>query len=98
MKLTKYLTETANKLKENPYSSANIEARLLLSYVLQIDINKLFLNDDLDLTIDQKNQLKKLIKRIIRKKLKSIWPIIIIIIVIIRRKKKKGGRLYNLLY
>jgi len=63
MKLTKYLTETANKLKENPYSSANIEARLLLSYVLQIDINKLFLNDDLDLTIDQKNQLKKLIKR-----------------------------------
>lgn len=63
MKLTKYLTETANKLKENPYSSTNIEARLLLSYVLQIDINKIFLNDDLDLTIDQKNQLKKLIKR-----------------------------------
>ena len=63
MKLTKYLTETANKLKENPHSSANIEARLLISYILQIDINQLFLNDDLDLTIDQKNQLKKLIKR-----------------------------------
>ena len=63
MKLTKYLTETANKLKENPHSSANIEARLLISYILQIDINQLFLKDDLDLTIDQKNQLKKLIKR-----------------------------------
>ena len=63
MKFTKYLTETANKLKENPHSSANIEARLLISYILQIDINQLFLNDDLDLTIDQKNQLKKLIKR-----------------------------------
>lgn len=63
MKFTKYLTETANKLKENPHSSANIEARLLISYILQIDINQLFLKDDLDLTIDQKNQLKKLIKR-----------------------------------
>ena len=63
MKLTKYLTETANKLKENSHSSANIEVRLLISYILQIDINQLFLKDDLDLTIDQKNQLKKLIKR-----------------------------------
>jgi release factor glutamine methyltransferase len=63
MKTSHILLETAKKLKINPHSSSNLEARLLLAFVLNCSINNLFLQDDLQINQAQKNKLKKLITR-----------------------------------
>jgi release factor glutamine methyltransferase len=63
MKTSQLLFETAKKLQKNSYSSANLEARMLLAHVLDCSINTLFLQDDLQINQAKKNKLKRLIAR-----------------------------------
>ena len=61
MKTSQLLFEIAKKLQKNSHSSSNLEARMLLAYVLDCSINSLFSQDDLQINQVQKNKLKKLI-------------------------------------
>jgi release factor glutamine methyltransferase len=63
MKTSQLLFEIAKKLQKNSHSSSNLEARMLLAYVLDCSINSLFSQDDLQINQVQKNKLKKLITR-----------------------------------
>lgn len=66
MSVSPFLIEIASKLAKNPHSSANLEARIILAFILKCSINELFLKTKIHLNLIQKVKLKHLLSRRIK--------------------------------